>query len=326
MAVRVPQRFQKILGYTLAVFAAVGWATGGLISKWLFTPVSEATATWPYSPLGLNVAPTALSASRAASATIILGMILLIFRRSTFKLPNGIRDIWFLSVFGAVAMAGMHYTYFKTVSLTNVATAILLEYLAPIITLAVGVLFYRHKLRWQMPAGVALALIGCAIVVGAFRPSGLLISPESLTVGLISALFFALYTLMGSHGSNTFDPFTLLWYGLFFAGVMWLVVLGPTSALAPLLNVQLRWWVVLIACISTIIPFGAFLVSLRYISPTHATVTAMLEPVVAGVGAWLLFKEPITLSLVIGGIIVLGAITLIQLSDSGVNQEFPPQD
>lgn len=316
----------RLIGYALAVLAAAGWSTGGLISKWLFSSPSAATEGWPIQPLGIYIEPTVLSGARALSATIILGILLAIFDRKSLRLSSPIRSVAFLAPFGAIAMAGMHYTYFKTVSLTNVATAILLEYLAPIITLFVGVIWFKHPLKWQGPVGVVLSIIGCGIVVGAFSPGGLTISTTALIWGLVSAVFFALYTLMGSRGNQRFGPFTLLWYGLFFAACMWLIVLTPARVLAPFGQWQTASAILVIACISTIIPFGAYLVALRYISATNATVTAMLEPVLAGLGAWLLFSEPVTMSLIIGGLLVIFAISIIQISDNNEDHTFPPLD
>lgn len=316
----------RLIGYALATLAAVGWSTGGLVSKWLFTEPSAKTLGWPIPPLGIAIDPATLSGSRALAGVLILGCLLLVFGRKELVVPQPIKSLWFLVPFGAIALAGMHFTYFKTISLTNVATAILLEYLAPIFTLIVGVVWMKHKLTWQMPLGVLMSIGGCAVVVGAFSEGGLSITLLGLGWGVVSALFFALYSLMGSAGSLRFRPFTLLFYGLLFAALMWCVALGPVRVLSPFMQWQTAAAVVGIACISTIIPFGAYLIALRYISPTHATVTAMLEPVVAGFGAYVFFSEPITSSLIIGGTIVIVSIALIQLSDSAESHVFPVQD
>jgi hypothetical protein len=60
---------------------------------------------------------------------------------------------------GIAGLAGVHFTYFKAISLTNVATAILLEYLAPVIVLLVSVIFLHHRFTWALPIGVGLSVI-----------------------------------------------------------------------------------------------------------------------------------------------------------------------
>ena len=167
-----------------------------------------------------------------------------------------------------------------------------------------------------MPVGVALALGGAAVVVGAFSPGGLTISSLGLTWGLIAAVWFAGYTILGEVGGRRFHPYTTLFYSLLFAGLMWLVVLGPRAVVTPFLEPSVAIAIGCMAVFSTIVPFGAYLLALRHISPTHASVTAMLEPVAAGFGALVVLGEPMTASLVIGGVLVIGAIALIQLSEN----------
>ncbi len=131
---------------------------GGLMAKWLFTDASPANSGWPFPPLGIHIEPTVLSAGRACSAFVLLLAVLAVGRRK--DLVIGRRDLPFFAVFGVAGLAMVHFTYFKTISLTNVATAILLEYLAPVIVLVVGVVFLRHKFTWALPAGVALSVAG----------------------------------------------------------------------------------------------------------------------------------------------------------------------
>jgi drug/metabolite transporter (DMT)-like permease len=185
----------RLRGYGLALIAAAFWATGGLIAKWLFTPVSEQTVNWPVPPLGITIEPTALAGARALLAFVVMVVALGLTRRRELRIAR--RDVPFLALFGVCGLALVHFTYFKTISLTNVATAILLEYLAPIIVLAVGVLFFRRKVEWSLPVGVALSVTGSALVVGALGHNGLTISRAGLGWGLLAAVFFAVYSVIG---------------------------------------------------------------------------------------------------------------------------------
>ena len=223
-------------------------------------------------------------------------------------------------------MAGVHYSYFKTISLTNVATAILLEYLAPIIVLVVSVVFMGHRLTWTLPAGVALSVTGCALVVGAVGGEGLVVSPAGVAWGLASAVFFASYSIMGTWAAPRFSPFTTLLYGLGFASAFWLVALGPADVLSVFGDPRSAAAVIYVAVVSTVIPFAAFLAALRHIPPTNATVTSTIEPVLAGVGAFLLFGETLTALQLLGGAFVLAAIAVVQLPEREAPPILPPQD
>ena len=217
----------RLRGYLLALLAAACWATGGLTAKWLFTSPSATTAAWPLVPLGITIEPTTLSGARALSAFVLLALVLAVGRPKDLRVSP--RDLPFLAVFGVFGLAMVHFTYFKTISLTNVATAILLEYLAPVIVLLVGVAFMKHRFTWWLPLGVALSVGGCALVVGAIGGSGLVVSPAGIAWGLSSAVFFAAYSLMGTVVVSRFSPYTALVWGLGFASLFWLVVLDSSS-------------------------------------------------------------------------------------------------
>ncbi len=318
------QKHGRLTGYALALLAAACWATGGLTAKWLFTGASANTASWPVPPLGISIEPTELAAGRALAAFVILAAYLAWRRDGSLSVRAA--DLPFLGVFGVVGLAGVHVTYFMTISLTNVATAILLEYLAPMIVLVASVLFLGQRLTWTLPAGVALSVSGCALVVGAVGGSGLVVTPAGVAWGLASAVFFAGYSLMGSVAVKRFTPYTTLAYGLGFAAAFWLLALGPARVLGVFADPAVAASVVLMAVVSTIVPFSAFLAALRLIPPTNATVTSTIEPVLAGIGAFALFGEVLTFTQVAGGVSVLAAIAVVQLPQREPVLTLPPQE
>lgn len=299
-------------GYALVLLAATCWAGGGLIAKWLFTMPGPATATWPFPPLGIEVDPLVLSAARAVMSTAIAFGYLVLRRREALAIRG--RDVPFLAIFGVLGLAMVHFAYFKTISLTGVATAILLEYLAPVIVLVFSVALLGERLTWSLPAAVLLSVGGCALMVGVFGDQGITISREGLYWGLGSAVFFAGYSLMGRYAAGRFAPWTLLAYGLGAASLFWLVVLGgPGRIVALLADGRAFAAVLVLSVVSTVVPFGAFLKALHLIEATQASVTSTVEPVIAGVTAWFIFGEHLSALQLLGGALVVAAVMLSQV-------------
>jgi drug/metabolite transporter (DMT)-like permease len=321
--VRDHQR-SPVRGYLLALLAAACWASGGLTAKWLFTEPSAQTASWPLPPLGISIDPTALSGGRALLAFFLLVTYLAFRDRGALVVAR--RDLLFLAPFGVIGLAGVHFTYFMTISLTNVATAILLEYLAPVLVLIVSVAFLGQRFTWTLPAGVGLSIAGCAMVVGAIGGQGLVVTPAGVMWGLLSAVFFAGYSLMGSVASTRFKPFTTLVYGLGFATLFWMIALGPAPIIALFTDARSAGAVLFMSIVGTVVPFGAFLTALKDIPPTNATVTSTVEPVIAGIGAFLLFGEALTASQMMGGALVIAAIAMVQLPQKDPRPILPPQE
>jgi drug/metabolite transporter (DMT)-like permease len=131
---------------------------------------------------------------------------------------------------------------------------------------------------------------------------------------------------MGTVAIARFSPYTALVWGLGFATVFWLVVLKPGVVFAAFADPKSAAAIVFIAVVSTIIPFSAFLIALRYIAPTNATVTSTVEPAIAGVGAFFLFGESLTAIQILGGLMVIAAIAVVQLPERSPAPTLPPQD
>ena len=291
------------------------------MAKWLFTARGPLTVAWLVQPPGLVIDPVLLSAARAV-VSFALVLVYVIARRPE-RLAIRTRDLPFLAVFGVFGLAMVHYAYFKTISLTGVATAILLEYLAPVIVLAFSVAFLRERLTWSLPAAVALSIAGCALMVGAVGGAGLQVSGEGIAWGLASAVFFAGYALMGRYAARRFSPWTLLVYGLGAASIFWMVVLrGPGPVVAVLSDWRGLAAVSVLSVISTVVPFAAFLKALHMIEATKASITSTAEPVLAGLAAWILFAEQLSVTQLLGGALVVCAVALSQVG-TGISPEVP---
>jgi drug/metabolite transporter (DMT)-like permease len=287
------------------------WSTGGLAAKWLFSPIDVTTSAWPFPPPGLEVDPVVLAGARAFTAALIL--LVYVALRKPQALRVNLRDVVFLATFGTVALAGVHVAYYLAISHTNVATAILLEYLAPVIVLGFSVAFLGERMSWTLPVGVMLSVSGCALVVGMASGGGLSVSPAGLAWGLTAAGFFALYQLMGKWAAPRYSPWTLLTYGLVAAAVFWVVFLGGFTEMYELMATPPGGLaVVYMAVASTIIPFGASLKALHYIDATKAVVTSTLEPVIAGAAGWIVLSETFDGWQLLGGLLVLTAIVVVQ--------------
>jgi drug/metabolite transporter (DMT)-like permease len=308
-------------GYALVVLAAASWAVGGVIAKWLFSPLDDATSAWPVPPVGVGIDPATLSGTRALLAAVILALYLAVANRKAFRVSR--RYLPFLGLFGIAALAMVHFAYFQAISHTNVATAILLEYLAPVIVLIIAVVFLGEPFTWSLPVGVALSVLGLALVVGAVGADTLAVSQQGIAWGLAAAGFFAAYSLMGDWASGRIGSWTLLVYGLIFAALFWLLYLGPERVFAALREPTTLVAVTVIAVVSTIIPFGAFLAALRYIDPTRALVTSTLEPVIAGAAAFMLLGESFAATQLLGAALVIVAIVVVQ-RPAGVRESVPP--
>jgi drug/metabolite transporter (DMT)-like permease len=293
-------------GYLYVTLAATLWGIAGATAKYLF-------ATTPMPPFLLVQVRMGLS-------FLLLALVLRLFAPGLLKVRK--TDRWFLAIWGIGGMAMVQFTYLTTIAQTNVATAIFLQYLAPILTALYAWAVQRQRLSTPLLLSLGLAMAGSILLIFGGTAT-LLISPLGLASGLLSAITFSFYSIYGAQGVNRVAPWTLLCYGLGFGTALWLcidvilLVMGRPIPGLSVLGQPIMWaFFGFIAVLATIIPFGLYLIGLKSLAPTPATQTGMLEPVVGGLVAFIVLSERLKLVQVSGGALIVVAVILLQLRRS----------
>ena len=212
-------------------------------------------------------------------------------------------------------MAASNYFYYLAIQKTNVATAIVVQYTAPI-----WVLLYVAVRQLQKPtlarlAAVVLALAGIALAIGVIGGHGLRLDRIGVIAALLAAFSFAFYNIAGHDILTNYDHWIVLLYTVFSASVFWIVVNPPWKIVAA--HYSGAQWLFLLgfALISMLIPFAFYFAGLKYLEPTRAIVVSCLEPVFAILIAAIALGEVLRWPQIIGILLVLGAIVLVQMPD-----------
>ena len=216
-----------------------------------------------------------------------------------------------LSLMGGVGYVGQAYSFFSAMTLANVGLAVILLYLYPTIVAVLSVVFFRERLTPLRATAVGAAFVGTVLTVGPqldARPLGILF-------GVASAVLYSGYIMVGTKALKNTSPLSGSVIVMASAGI----VLGALTA-AQGLTVPtsfVGWTGILgVAIISTVFAVTLFLVGITAIGPTNASVLSTFEPVTAVVLAALFLNEPIGVSVVAGGALILGAaIILARTSD-----------
>jgi drug/metabolite transporter (DMT)-like permease len=283
-------------GYGFVALAAVLWASNGAVAKFLFSE-------W--------VSPFQLVQLRLTIAAVSLMVWLLVRRPALLRISR--RDILYFVVLGTCGMAAVNIAYMFAISRIQVAAAILLEYLAPAIIAAYGVLFAGERLRPVTITAMTGAVVGCFFAVGAYRLDMLSLNLAGILSGLGAAASFAWWSVHGEYGMRRYDPWTVLLYASAVAALEWNLVHPPLEAFTHAYPIHVWGLILYVGIAGTLIPFGLYLEGINLIRATRASITSTLEPIVAGVLAYLLLGEVMEGLQVLGGGAVIAAIVLLQL-------------
>lgn len=280
---------QRWLGYGLVLLAGTFWACLGLFFRALDA---------------YDLPATAIALNRALVAGLSLLAFGLLRRPTMLRVKR--RDLPFFGLYGLLVSV-FFFVYIQAVDQGSVALASVLLYTGP-----VWVVLYA-RLRWAEPLGGAklaalgLAVLGSALV--ALGSGGVGGGGWAITLGLLSGLLYAAYSLLSNSGLRRgYAPGTIVLY-VMLAGALFLLPLQNWAAVGRALSTPGAWPPLLgVAWVSSLLAPVCYAAGQSRVGASTAGILATVEPVVAALLAWLALGERLTALQLAGGGLVLGAV------------------
>jgi len=283
------------VGYGSVVLAALLWSISGNAAKLLFHQ---------------GLSPFQLVQLRTTIAAALLFMCLFIWRRDLLRIER--KDAVHFVLLGAV-LAAVQFTYLYTISRIPVAVAILIQYQSPVLVALHARVFRKKRLSSFAVLAIIGAIVGCYLMVGAYNIALFKLNREGILVGLASSVVFAWYAIASEDGMRTYSAWTLLSYALLMAAIIWNVLQPPFGSFSGGYDIRSWGYILYIAVFGTVLPFGLYNIGIGSIEATHASITATLEPVFAGVIAYVLLNEVLEPWQSLGAVLVILSVLMLQI-------------
>ncbi len=227
------------------------------------------------------------------------GMVMFVYLRI-----RGIRPVFNKdTVKIAVALAGVCTTFVAANKLTTAANAIVIQYCAPVYVLLYIALVQKKKLRPLDIAVVPVTILGVALCfigqMGRGRLAGDLIA-------IVSGLFFA-GMFITSEGVSDQVRASGIMQGQFLTAIIGLPVLVATK---PAFTVQAILGILVLGIFQIGLAYVLYSVALKRAPLLTCSLLAVLEPLLNPVWVFLFAGETPGLWSLVGGVIVVIAITL----------------
>lgn len=264
--------------------------------------------------------PLILSQSRTTFSLLVLLPLLVALRGwQRIKLPT--RDLAYCLVLGTLGVAVSNYFYYVAIQRTNVATAIIVQYTAPVWVLLYVVARRQQKLTAQKVTAVALAVTGIALVIdvlGSRSGPALHLDPYGLMAALLASFSFAFYNVGGHRILARHDRWRVLVWTLTAAAAFWLIVNPPWKVVAAHYAPAQWLFLFVFSMLSVLGAFSLYFLGLQHLEPTRAIIASCLEPVFSILLAALLLGEVLRPIQILGIVLVLAAIVIVQRPGSTV--------
>ena len=277
--------------------------------------IAALAASWGL--ISIIVAQVGLDASvlvfyRLSLAVLTVGIGLVVTgRRDLLRLP---------SRRGAVAALGVilathWFLYFETIKVSSVVVAVLTVYTAPVF-IAVAAPFFLRETRSRIglvalvPAAAGLALI---VLAGGKSIDA---TPIAVALGLGAGATYAALVVVTKRLRLDTHPATIHFWATLVAALS----LAPFLTLAPRVlprGPAATAGVLCVGILFTGVSGLLYITLLGKVTAQAAGILAFLEPVSASFLAWALLSERLSVAVVLGGVLVLAAGTLVVFFEPG---------
>lgn len=280
-------RDPRAWGIGLAAAAACAFSTAAVVIR-----------------LASDLSPLEITSYRMLLAGLMVGLLA---RRTGQPVRLGASDLRRLVPIGLVT--AVHFLAFiASLSYTTVAHSLTFTYAAPALTALVAWPLLGEPLSLRRWGGIALAVAGTATLAGLEpRLTGRMLLGDGLA--LVSALAFALYSILGRRERARFPLFTYAGWIYFLAGVAVLpfALAAGTHRFTPAAVAA----VVYLAAVPLAAGHTLYNAALRRMHPAAVNIVASLEVMGGILLAWLVLAEVPPPHAILGAGLTLLGVALV---------------
>jgi drug/metabolite transporter (DMT)-like permease len=288
----------KMTGMLCGFFTGICWGLSGIFSQYLFTNTDMSSGWF------------------VAVRMIISGLCMLVL--SVPKRKNELRDLWFNKkdlllciIIGIIGNMCFQFSCYGAVEKSNAATAIVLQYLCPIM-----VVIYTCIRSGKLPKkleviSVFLALLGIFMISTHGKPDVLIITPEALLWGVGCAFFMMLISVMPEKLYRKYSAQTVTGVALFAGGVVANVLIRPWQDI-PRMNKEAMCMLAFAVFCGSIIAYIVYGIAVKKLGASTASLCACIEIPTATVLSVLFLGNSFTIQDLTGFVMIASTIFLLQ--------------
>jgi drug/metabolite transporter (DMT)-like permease len=273
-----------------------------------------------------HITPFRLAQVRSIGAFFILLAIALFIDRDSLRAPKKL--IPKLAAYGIIGFAAVQAGYFLGIQRgVPLSLVLIIEFTAPIWI----ALWIKYVRKMYVPASmwgaIALSLLGLILLAQVWN--GLSFDLLGLLGALLSAFALTAYFLIGKSFGTSRSAMSLTVWGLGMASLAWSSSMPLWSFPFEVFTIDMDlmgvfagntlpgWMLILwIIVMGTIVPYMFVISGLRLLSASTSSVIGMMEPVFAGIFAWMWLQQSWNGIQLIGAAVVLIGIYIADRAKS----------
>lgn len=247
--------------------------------------------------------PLLLAALRFTLAGLMMAVFVFILKRPH---PTSIKSWMKVLVIGAFQTAGVMGCIFLSLRTITASESSILTFTNPLLVVVLSTIFLKTHYKLYQWIGVLFGLVGVSITMGAQIDFKI-----GILYGILSAVFWAIATLLANKWGIQFDTWVLSAYQMLFGGLLLLLSSFMFEKPFFILNSHSLLVLLWLSIMSSIVQFAVWYYLLQKGEPGKTSAFLFLAPFFGVISGWLLLGESLYLSIIVGGIFIIIGIYLV---------------
>ncbi|MBB5148000.1 MULTISPECIES: DMT family transporter [Ureibacillus] len=284
------------------------------MNKWLFSMLVILTtflmgSSFAIGKIGLSyTTPLLLVGIRFSLAGVIMAIAVRLLR---IPHPKAFFQWIKIAVIGSFQTAGVMSCIFLSLRTISAGQSSILTFMNPLLVVIFGTIFMKLSYNLRQWTGVILGFIGVFITLGAklsFEIGSIL--------AFLSAVSWAIGTLLIKKWGNEFNTWVLTAYQMLFGGIILLIgslILENPYFRITGTSISIVLW---LAIMASIVQFAGWFYLLQKGDPGKTSAFLFLAPFFGVLSGWLILDETINWYVTIGGLCIFTGIFLVNWTSS----------
>lgn len=254
--------------------------------------------------IGLSYSsPLLLAGLRFTLAGFIMAVSVIVLKR-----PHPVtKGNWIkMLIIGTFQTAGVMGCIFLSLRTITASESSILTFTNPLLVVVFGTLFLKTRYKFYQWVGVLLGLVGVSIAVGAQIELKI-----GVLFGILSAVFWAISTLLVKKWGALFNTWVLSAYQMLFGGLLLLLGSFILEKQVFILNGNSLFILLWLSFMSSIVQFAVWYYLLQKGDPGKTSAYLFLAPFFGVLSGWLLLGETLYPSIIVGGLFIIIGIYLV---------------
>jgi drug/metabolite transporter (DMT)-like permease len=225
------------------------------------------------------------------------------------------RDLWPKLLLIGPLDGGSLLCYFLSIRLTGVAVATFLLFMQPVWVAVLAPHLLKTRTEKVVYLSLGAAVAGLAVIIlPSLAGGGLELSAAGVAAGLAAGLLYAFFQLLVKDLTTHLDSISIVTVEVTLDALVILpLALWTVAATGLALSGRDVVAALILGLVCTAVAYSIWVEGVARIRVQHSSIMGFLTPVVAPLFAWVLLGEDITLTVALGGALIIVAGVLVVL-------------